>query len=180
MVIFILLGLEHFNLSVERKGQNTFLNVRQLFDFISSAMAAYSKEIFNNTLWGIIYVVLFSRGLEFYLIPFGFRSRKDGRLKLPKPCLFPCIFSLSSFEFLDNPKLKGYVPDNIICDLKVILENFYQNFYFELNVKFFSDFVQRTMHGHGHGRLAEVKIWNAVSSILQHFWFLNSSKHSSS
>ena len=40
--------------------------------------------------------------------------------------------------------LKGYVSDNI-CDLKVILENVYQNFYFELNVKFFSDFVQRTM-----------------------------------
>ena len=55
-----------------------------------------------------------------------------------------CFFTLD-FEFLDNPKLKGYVYDNIVCDLKVILENFYQNVYSELNVKFFSDFVQRTM-----------------------------------
>ena len=54
------------------------------------------------------------------------------------------FFTGSSFEFLDNTVLKGYVSDNI-CDLKVILENVYQNFYFELNVKFFSDFVQRTM-----------------------------------
>ena len=76
------------------------------------------------------------------LIPFGFRSRKAGLLKLPKPCLFPCTFSLSSF--VNNAKLKGYLYDNIVCDLKVILENFYQNFYFELNVKF-SNFVQLTM-----------------------------------
>ena len=56
------------------------------------------------------------------------------------------VYFFTLFEFLDNPKLKGYVYDNIVCDLKVMLENFYQNFYFELNVKsLFSDFVQRTM-----------------------------------
>ena len=54
------------------------------------------------------------------LTPFVFRSRKAGLLKLPKSCLFPGIlFSLSSF--VNNPKLKG---DNIVCDLKVILDNF--------------------------------------------------------
>ena len=53
------------------------------------------------------------------------------------------LFSLSSF--VNNPKLKGYLYDNIVCDLKVVLDNFYQNFYFELNVKLFSNFVQLTM-----------------------------------
>ena len=57
---------------------------------------------------------------------------------------FPVYF-FTLFQFLDNPKLKGYVYDNIVCDLKVILENFYRNFYFELNVKLFSNFVELTV-----------------------------------
>ena len=52
------------------------------------------------------------------------------------------MYFFTLFEFLDNPKLKGYVYDNIVCDLKVILENFHQTFYFELTVKLFSNFVQ--------------------------------------
>ena len=55
------------------------------------------------------------------------------------------MYFFTLFQFLDNPKLKGYVYDNIVCDLKVILENFYQNFYFELNVKLFSNFVELTV-----------------------------------
>ena len=50
------------------------------------------------------------------------------------------FFSLSSF--VNNLKKKRYLYDNIVCDLKVLLENFYQNFYFELNVKLFCNFVE--------------------------------------
>ena len=50
------------------------------------------------------------------------------------------FFSLSSF--VNNLKKKRYLYDNIVCDLNVLLENFYQNFYFELNVKLFCNFVE--------------------------------------
>ena len=63
------------------------------------------------------------------------------------------VYFFTPFEFLDNPKLKGYVYDNIVL------------------LRFCS-----TDHGHGHGRLAEVKIWNAVSSlgILVNSWTVQS------
>ena len=74
------------------------------------------------------------------------------------------VYFFTLFEFLDNPKLKGYVYDNIVCDLKVIFENFHQTFYFELTVKIILQYCS-TGRGHGHGRLADVEIWNAVSSL---------------
>ena len=74
------------------------------------------------------------------------------------------VYFFTLFEFLDNPKLKGYVYDNIVCDLKVIFENFHQTFYFELAVKIILQYCS-TGRGHGHGRLADVEIWNAVSSL---------------
>ena len=81
------------------------------------------------------------------LIPFGFRSRKAAVVwNYTETLSFP-VYSLHS--------LPSY--DNTVCDLTVILENFYQNFYFELN--------SRTMDVVMHGRLAEVKIWNAISSL---------------
>ena len=98
-------------------------------------------------MWGIIYVDLFSRGLEFYVSePNSLRvSFSQSRLFETTETLSLLVYFFTPFEFLDNPKLKGYVYDNIVCDLKVILENFYRNFYFELNVKLFSNFVELTV-----------------------------------
>ena len=109
-------------------------------------------------MWGIIYVGLFSRGLEFYVSePNSLRvSFSQSRLFETTETLSSPVYLFSLSYFLNNPMLKGHVYDNIVCYLKVILENFYQNVYFGLN---------STDHGHGHGRLAEFKIWNAVSSL---------------
>ena len=97
----------------------------------------------------MIYVVLFSRGLEFYVSePNSLRvSFSQSRsFETTETTVFSrVLFSLGS-SFVNKPKLKGYLYDNnIVCDLIVILENVYQNFYFELNVKLFSNFVQLTM-----------------------------------
>ena len=58
------------------------------------------------------------------IIPFGFRSHKVGLLKLPKPCISRVHFA--TLVLRQQPKAeRGYLYDNIVCNLKVILENFY-------------------------------------------------------
>ena len=98
---------------------------------------------------------LFFPDLEFYISePNSLRvSFLQGRpFETTETLSFPVyFFSLSSF--LNNPMLKGYVYcDNIVSDLKVMLENVYQNFCFEVNST-------------NHGRLAEVEISNAVGLV---------------
>ena len=115
-------------------------------------------------MWGIIFVCFFPT-LNFTfrnLILFGFHSRKAGRFKLPKPCRFPCIvFTL----FLpQQPNAKGIRLWQHCLRFKSYIGELLSKFLLWTKCQIILQFCW-TDRGHGHGRLAEVKIWNAVSSL---------------
>ena len=79
----------------------------------------------------------------------GFRSRQVGRLKLPKPSCLPCSGRVCFFfNFLPSSTNQGIVYDNIVgglnSDIAHIGELLSKFLLIELNIKFFSDFVQPT------------------------------------
>ena len=117
--------------------------------FIFSAIAAYKvkpAKMINKTLSGISYAVFCFPGLNFYVAKAN--SLRPSRFVLAKPIVWNnrnlAAFSLSSFlSFLNKIKLMGYVYDNIVGGLKVILpiRELLSKFLLELNVKLFSDLI---------------------------------------
>ena len=132
---------------LKRKGQKTFLNFRQLFAFISSAMEAWSKEVFNNTLWGIIYFYVLAKP-----VVWNYRN-----------LVFPPVF-FDSLRILRQPKAKGIRLWQHCLRFKSYIGELLSKFLLWTKCQILLRFCS-TDHGHGHGRLTEVKIWNAVSSL---------------
>ena len=142
--IWILFCLEHFSLTIGEE-RSEEINQRCSFPQQWQPKVKPTKMV-NKTLSGISYAVFCFPGLNFYVAKAN--SLRPSRFVLAKPIVWNnrnlAAFSLSSFlSFLNKIKLMGYVYDNIVGGLKVILpiRELLSKFLLELNVKLFSDLI---------------------------------------